>query len=60
MNVWTKRLLGIAGVKLDIVWNVDKDRVCALRNAIVISNHQSHVDIVILESLFPNMFWLSC
>lgn len=52
---WTRNLLRIAAAKLKIVWQADRAKVIRHESAIVVSNHQSYADIVVLERVFPKL-----
>lgn len=57
---WSTNMLFIAKAKLNILWNIDREEVIALKNAIVVFNHLSYTDPIVLEQMFPKqLFFLA-
>lgn len=58
VKFWARCLLWISQTRYEIQWRVSKQDVVALETAIVVSNHQSYVDIPLLELVFPKLLYM--
>lgn len=56
---WSGNMMAIAKAKLVVEWRVDSHEVHNFKKAIVISNHQSFMDIFVLCQIFPLMKYLT-